>query len=78
MKLFNTAYYIAKNERPFSDFNQLCTLQVKNGVTLAETYLNDKCCREFIETISEVMEHVTRYDEQCSSTLFFINGRWCK
>lgn len=60
MKLFNTAYYIAKNERPFSDFNQLCTLQVKNGVTLAETYLNDKCCREFIETISEVMEHVTR------------------
>lgn len=60
MKLFNTAYYIAKNERPFSDFNQLCTLQVKNGVTLAETYLNDKCCREFIETIFEVMEHVTR------------------
>ena len=55
MKLFNTAYYIAKNERPFSDFNQLCTLQVKNGVTLAETYLNDKCCREFIETISEVI-----------------------
>ena len=42
MKLFNTAYYIAKNERPFSDFNQLCTLQVKNGVTLGETYLNDK------------------------------------
>ena len=39
VKLFNTAYYIAKNERPVSDFNQLCTLQVKNGVTLGETYL---------------------------------------
>ena len=39
MKLFNTAYYIAKNERPFSDFNQLCMLQVKNGITLGETYL---------------------------------------
>lgn len=23
VKLFNTAYYIAKNERPFSGFNQL-------------------------------------------------------
>lgn len=31
-KLFNTAYYLAKNGRPFSDFNQLCILQVKNGV----------------------------------------------
>ena len=26
VKLFNTAYYITKNERPFSDFNQLCML----------------------------------------------------
>ena len=59
MKLFNTAYYIAKNERPFSDFNQSCTLQVKNGVTLGETYLNDKRL-EFIERISKVMEHETR------------------
>lgn len=56
VKLFNTAYYIAKNERPFSDFNQLCMLQVKNGITLGETYLNDKRCREFIEAIAEIME----------------------
>jgi len=55
VKPFNTAYYIAKNERPFSDFNQLCMLQVKNGVTLGETYLNDKCCHEF-EAIAEIME----------------------
>ena len=55
-KLFNTAYYLAKNGRPFSDFNQLCILQVKNGVTLGETYLNDKQCREFIEAIAEVMK----------------------
>lgn len=45
-KLFNTNYYIAKSGRPFSDFNQLCILQVKNGVTLGETYLNDKRCRD--------------------------------
>ena len=44
VKLFNTTYYIAKNEQPFSDFNQLCMLQVKNGITSGETYLNDKRC----------------------------------
>ena len=45
VKPSHTAYYIAKNERPFSDFNQLCMLQVNNGVTLGETYLNDKRCQ---------------------------------
>ena len=35
VKLFNTTYYIAKNERPFSDFNQLCMLQVKNSLIMA-------------------------------------------
>ena len=55
-KLFNTAYYLAKNGRPFSDFNQLCILQVKNGVSLGETYLNDKRCREFMGAIAEVMK----------------------
>mgnify|MGYP000046596256 FL=1 len=54
--LDNTTYYIAKSGRPFSDFNQLCILQVKNGVTLGETYLNDKRCREFTEAIAEVMK----------------------
>ena len=52
----NTAYYLAKNGRPFSDFNQLCILQVKNGVSLGETHLNDKRCREFIEAIAEGMK----------------------
>ena len=29
---FNTAYYAAKNEKPFSDFPNLLELQEKNGV----------------------------------------------
>ena len=40
-KLFNTAYFIARNGRPFSDFNQLCILQVKNGATLEETHFSE-------------------------------------
>ena len=71
VKLFNTAYYIAKNERPFSDFNQLCMLQVKNGVTLGETYLNDKRCREFFEAIAEIMELEARDEMNNSQPCFF-------
>lgn len=71
VKLFNTAYYIAKNEPPFSDFNQLCMLQVKNGVTLGETYLNDKRCREFIQAIADIMELEVRDEMNNSQPRFF-------
>lgn len=70
-KLFNTAYYIAKSGRPFSDFNQSCILQVKNGVTLGETYLNDKRCREFIEAITEVMKRDQKETMKTAQPRFF-------
>ena len=44
LKLFNTAYYLAVNERPMSDFASLCTLQIKISVDLGDFYLNDKRC----------------------------------
>lgn len=70
-KLFNTAYYLAKSGRPFSDFNQLCILQVKNGVSLGETYLNDKRCREFIEAIAEVMKRDQKEAMNSAQPRFF-------
>ena len=70
-KLFNTTYYIAKSGRPFSDFNQLCILQVKNGVTLGETYLNDKRCREFTEAIAEVMKRDQKETMNNAQSRFF-------
>ena len=30
---FNSAYYLAKMKRPFSDYNNLLKLQIKNKVT---------------------------------------------
>ena len=30
---FNSAYYLAKMKRPFSDYNNLVKLQIKNKVT---------------------------------------------
>lgn len=56
LKLFNISYFIAKHERPFSDFEDFCKLHVKNGLSLGETYINDKGCRVFVEAIDGVMK----------------------
>ncbi|CAH1264085.1 ZNF862 [Branchiostoma lanceolatum] len=54
IKLFNTAYYVAREEAPFTSFPKLVGLQVKNGQALGETYRNDQGCRTFVAAIGEV------------------------
>ena len=44
----NTAYFEAKEELPFSNFEGLLSLQRKNGVNINPTYANEKSCAEFI------------------------------
>jgi hypothetical protein len=39
-KLFNTAYAVAKNIRPFSDYTFLCEIQMKNGLHLDSDHCN--------------------------------------
>lgn len=56
MKLFNTAYFVAKEEMPFSSFKSLCGLQIKNDVELGNTYFNDHACRNFIESSAEILK----------------------
>ena len=41
-KLFRTAYYLALNERPFLDFDNILELQDLNGISVGQTYRNDK------------------------------------
>ena len=54
---FNTAYYFAKNERPFSDYPEHLELQEKNRVRdIGKAYLTDKKCAEF----TKHMVHVKR------------------
>ena len=63
-KLFRTAYYIALNERPFTDFPELIDLQECNGLTaLGDTYRNDKSGKTFITHIGGV------YHDQVSSLI---------
>ena len=56
MKLFNKAYFVAKEEMPFSSFKSLCELQIKNDVELGNTYFNDHACKNFIESSAEILK----------------------
>jgi hypothetical protein len=38
--LFNTAYGVVKAGKPFSDYELICEIQVKNGLDLGEKYYN--------------------------------------
>jgi hypothetical protein len=54
-KLFNTAYAVAKHNRPFTEYNFLCEVQIKNGVQLGNDHLSRDACVDFIKAISEVL-----------------------
>jgi hypothetical protein len=58
--LFNTAHYIAKFNKPFTDFRNLISLLNKHDVdtgpgSIVEEYQNDMKCREFVSVITDVI-----------------------
>ena len=55
---FNTAYYLALEERPFTDFPKLLTLQEKNGIkSIGKAYLTNNACTEFTDYRVEVTKN---------------------
>jgi len=56
-KKINTAYFIAKEELPFTKFPKLLNLQRKNGLQILETYSTDKKCTEMVSTIRKVYQN---------------------
>ena len=46
----NIAYFIAKEELPFTKFPGLLQLQQKNGIQITNTYSNDMKCAEMVAT----------------------------
>ena len=70
-KLFRSAYFISKENLAFAKFPQLCKLQMKNGVDLGETYLNDHRCKEFIQAISLVMKNGLQSQTSSKLPFFF-------
>ena len=52
---FNSAYYLLKQERPFSDYPQLLKLQTKSRVEpIGLTYLHVRAAATFAEVIGDV------------------------
>ena len=57
MELFRNAFYVAKEDKPFSDFPDLLKLQRVHGVKIGQSYCNDKQARTFISFIYEEQRH---------------------
>ena len=52
---FNSAYYLAKKERPFRDYPDLLNLQIKNSVPkFGESYAHERAAAVFIDYIAAV------------------------
>ena len=50
--LFRNAHYIAKSNRPYSDFVQLCLLDKAKGIDIGDTYITDKSCQKFVSSVA--------------------------
>ena len=46
--LFNTAYGVVKAVKPFSDYELIREIQVKNGLDLGENYRNINGCKTLV------------------------------
>lgn len=47
-KLFNTVYFVCKQEMPFTSYPTLIALQEKNGLDVGSFYRSDNACRRYI------------------------------
>lgn len=56
-RLFDIAYFFAKREMPFTSFPHLCKLEMKHGVELGNTYINDKACKTSVTAIAGQLKH---------------------
>ena len=53
---FNSAYYLSKSERPYSDFEELLELQEKNGAKYHKGYRNERSAANFVDTCGQVIK----------------------
>lgn len=54
-----TAFYLAKEELPFSKFQGLIELQKKNGLEVTSTYANNKTCGEMVSVLGKMFKEET-------------------
>lgn len=68
-KLFNIAYFVAREEAPFTMFPNLVDLHLTNGLDLGNTYKTDNACRTFVQAIGQSMKD--DLVEKLKNTRFF-------
>lgn len=56
--ILRTAYYIAKNQRPYSDKPKLIDLQIKNSLNMGRILQSDKSCGSIINHITYEMKKI--------------------
>ena len=56
--VFRTAYYVAKNDKPYTDHPQLIDMQKANGVSVGRVLHSNVVCSDIIDHISVEMKRV--------------------
>ena len=57
-RVFRTAYYVAKNDKPYTDHPDLIDLQKANGISVGRVLHSNVVCSDIIDHISTEMKHV--------------------
>ena len=52
---FKPCYGVVKAGKPFSDYELICEIQVKNGLDLGKNYRNINDCKNFTESIAQTL-----------------------
>ena len=50
---FDTAYFVAVEQIAYQKYPKICELQIKHGVNLGSSYLNENAAKEFVQYIAE-------------------------
>ena len=53
--MFRTAYFVAKNNKPYLDFHKLVDLQIQNGLHMGKTLHSKLSCANIIDCIADTM-----------------------
>ena len=51
-RVFRTAYYVAKNSKPFTDFEKLINLQLANSIDMGHVLCSKTVAVDIIEHVS--------------------------
>lgn len=75
MRLFEIAYFIAKEERPFVNMSKLVALEKLHGVDLGTAYGNNQACKIFTRYNALLLreplqQHLKPVMSQCSTTTY--------